>query len=83
MSGTLLAALEWGPLLHKRKGLPVFQSHGMQDEILPYVGAEKLRDMLTHGGLAVDWHSFRGGHEIPKAVLQRLGTFITKAVLHA
>ena len=82
MTGPLLAAQEWGRLLQKRKGLPVFQSHGMQDEILPYVGAEKLRDMLTHGGLAVEWHSFRGGHEIPRAVLQRLGLFITKAVTH-
>ena len=80
LSGTLLATQEWAPLLQKRKGLPVFQSHGMQDEILPYVGAEHLRDTLSHGGLAVEWHSFRGGHEIPRAVLQRLGPFITKAV---
>jgi phospholipase/carboxylesterase len=80
LSGTLLAAQEWAPLLHKRKGLPVFQSHGMQDEILPYAGAERLRDTLTHAGLSVEWHSFRGGHEIPRAVLKRLGPFITKVV---
>jgi phospholipase/carboxylesterase len=80
LSGTLLATQEWTPLLQKRKGLPVFQSHGMQDELLPYVGAEKLRDTLTHAGLSVEWHSFRGGHEIPRAVLQRLGPFITKVV---
>ena len=79
LSGTLLAAQEWAPLLQNRKGLPVFQSHGMQDELLPYVGAERLRDTLTHAGLSVEWYSFRGGHEIPRAVLQRLGTFITKA----
>jgi phospholipase/carboxylesterase len=80
LSGTLLAAQEWTPLLHKRKGLPVFQSHGTQDEILPYVGAERLRDVLNKSGLAVEWHNFRGGHEIPRSVLQRLGPFITKAV---
>jgi phospholipase/carboxylesterase len=83
LSGTLLAAQEWGPLLQKRKGLPVFQSHGMQDELLPYVGAERLRDTLTHAGLSVEWHSFRGGHEIPRSILQRLGPFITKAVTHS
>ena len=33
-----------------------------------------------HAGLSVEWHSFRGGHEIPRMVLQRLGPFITKAV---
>ena len=80
LSGTLLAAQEWGPLLQKRKGLPVFQSHGTQDELLPYIGAERLRDTLTHAGLSLEWHSFRGGHEIPRSVLQRLGPFITKAV---
>jgi phospholipase/carboxylesterase len=80
LSGTLLATQEWIPMLQKRKGLPVFQSHGMQDEILPYVGAERLRNTLSHGGLAVEWHSFRGGHEIPRTVLRQLGPFITKAV---
>jgi phospholipase/carboxylesterase len=80
LSGNILAQPIWGPLLPKRKGLPVFQSHGVQDEILPYVGAERLREALVHAGLSVEWHNFRGGHEIPSVVLQRLGLFITKAV---
>jgi len=82
LSGNVLAHPLWGPLMPKRKGLPVFQSHGTQDEILPYVGAERLRDALIHAGLSVEWQSFRGGHEIPRSVLQRLGPFITKAVTH-
>jgi len=82
LSGTLFAKQEWVPLLQKRKHVPVFQSHGRQDEILPYVGAEGLRDTLTHAGLSVEWYSFRGGHEIPRTVLQRLGPFITKSVTH-
>jgi len=80
LSGNLLAQPIWEPLLPKRKGLPVFQSHGVQDEILPYVGAERLRDTLVQAGLSVEWHNFRGGHEIPRVVLQRLGVFITKTV---
>ena len=80
LSGTLLALQEWGPLLQKRKGLPVFQSHGVQDEILPYIGASRLRDTLSQSGLAVEWHRFRGGHEIPAPVLQRLGVFLTKVL---
>jgi phospholipase/carboxylesterase len=78
LSGTLLAQTVWGPLMPKRKGLPVFQSHGAQDDILPHIGAERLRDALTQSGLAVEWHSFQGGHEIPETVLRRLGPFITK-----
>jgi len=80
LSGNLLAQQIWGPLIPKRKGMPVFQSHGMQDEILPYVGAERLRDTLSQSGLAVEWHRFRGGHEIPEPVLQRLGVFLTKVL---
>jgi phospholipase/carboxylesterase len=78
LSGNLLAQAVWGPLMRKRKGLPVFQSHGTQDDVLPNIGAERLRDALTQAGLAVEWHSFRGRHAIPDAVLRRLGPFITK-----
>lgn len=80
LSGNLLAQSVWSPLIPKRKGLPVFQSHGTLDDILPHVGAERLRDALIQSGLAVEWHSFRGGHEIPELVLRRLNTFITKAL---
>ena len=76
LSGNLLAQPVWGPLMPKRTGLPVFQSHGTQDEILPYAGAERLRDALSQSGLAVDWHSFRGGHEIPESVLKALNIFL-------
>ncbi|MDH4370723.1 MAG: hypothetical protein OEV99_12885 [Nitrospira sp.] len=78
LSGNLLAQAVWSPLMPKRKGLSVFQSHGTEDDILPHIGAERLRDALNQAGLAVDWHSFRGGHEIPEPVLQRLGMFITQ-----
>ena len=81
LSGNLLAQPIWSPLMPKRKGLPVFQSHGVQDEILPYIGASRLRDALSQSGLAVEWHRFRGGHEIPEPVLQRLGVFLTKVLM--
>ena len=80
LSGNLLAQPVWNSLMPKRKGLPVFQSHGVQDEILPYLGAERLRDALSQSGLAIEWHRFRGGHEIPEPVLQRLGVFLTKVL---
>jgi phospholipase/carboxylesterase len=80
LSGTLLARDEWAPLMPKRRGLPVFQSHGTQDAILPYLMAERLRDELTQAGLRVDWHGFRGGHEIPDRVVTQLGAFIKGAL---
>ncbi len=76
LSGTLLAADEWTPLMPKRKGLRVFQSHGSADPLLPSFMAEQLRDLLKQGGLSVDWVGFRGGHEIPGTVLDKLGLFL-------
>lgn len=80
LSGNLLAREVWLPLAGKRKGLPVFQSHGTQDDILPHIGAERLRDALSQAGLVVEWHSFRGGHEIPEMVLRGLSEFMTKSL---
>ena len=80
LSGSLLAKQDWRPSVGKRAGLPVFQSHGTQDPILPFVMAERLRDELTAAGLTVQWHSFHGGHEIPGPVLTRLSGFTTKVL---
>jgi phospholipase/carboxylesterase len=80
LSGTLLAAKEWAPLAVGRRGLAVFQSHGAVDPLLPFAYAERLRDLLSTGGLDVTWVPFRGGHEIPDTVLSALGRWI-RAVL--
>ena len=80
LSGSLLAKQDWRPSVGKRAGLPVFQSHGTQYPILPYVMAERLRDELTLAGLSIEWHSFRGGHEIPDPILNQLSEFITKVL---
>lgn len=72
MSGTLLAEDEWLPLMPKRAGLPVLQSHGRMDPLLPFSIAERLRDELTKAGLAVKFIPFNGGHEIPGGALDGL-----------
>ena len=74
LSGTLLAASTWRDLAPRRAGLPVFQSHGSMDNLLPFAAAERLRALLTDSGLEVDWVQFRGGHEIPPPVLEGVHT---------
>jgi phospholipase/carboxylesterase len=76
MSGTVLAQCQWTPLMASRAGLPVLQSHGRFDPLLPFGIAERLRDGLSSAGLAVRWHPFDGGHEIPRGVLSALDAFI-------
>lgn len=80
LSGTLVAQQEWTPLMPKRKGLRVLQSHGNQDPLLPFGQAEKLRDLLSKAGLVVDWVGFRGGHEIPDVVLARMNAWLRGAL---
>jgi len=76
LSGTLLIEDVWKPKAKARAGLPVFQSHGRRDEVLPFSGAQALQQTLTEAGLEVDFHAFEGGHEIPLPVLRGLAAFL-------
>lgn len=78
LSGTLLTASEWSALLPAKQGLPVFQSHGSEDPILPFELAEKLEKLMVDAGLDVTWSPFRGGHGIPRPVLDRAAAVLTK-----
>jgi phospholipase/carboxylesterase len=80
LSGTVVAQDEWSALATKRAGLPVFQSHGASDPLLPFSQAEALRDLLRGGGADVTWSPFRGGHEIPGAVLDGLGAWLRRVL---
>ena len=80
LSGTVISQDEWIPLMADRKGLSVFQSHGLDDPLLSSKVAQQLRDALLANGLGVEWHEFRGGHEIPVRVLEQLGRFIQKTL---
>lgn len=76
MSGTLVAESEWEPRMPKLAGVPVLQSHGRADGLLPFAVAEALRDKLRAVGAQVEWHDFVGGHEIPMAVIAAATTFL-------
>lgn len=64
-SGTLLCQSAWREAAPARKGLPVLQSHGRQDPLLPFGAAESLRDLLVEHGLVVEFVPFDGPHTIP------------------
>lgn len=76
LSGTHVAEIAWGEGMPKRAGLPVFQSHGTSDAMLPFGIAESLSNAMTAAGLRTSFHAFRGGHEIPMPILRELGGFL-------
>ena len=78
LSGTVISHDEWLPLMSARKGLPVVQSHGRSDPVLPFAIAEQLRDELSAAGLAVEFIPFNGGHGIPGSVLEALSALIRR-----
>ena len=78
MSGTLLAESTWVPRMASLRGVPVMQSHGEHDQLLPFAIAELLRDRLVEAGATVDWQPFIGGHEIPPPVLAAAATLLRR-----
>jgi phospholipase/carboxylesterase len=76
LSGTLVCEPEWRRLAPNRAGLPVFQSHGTYDPLLPFDAAEALRELLTGAGLKVEFHPFDDQHTIPHELLEPLAEFL-------
>lgn len=80
LSGSLINERQWRNSQVDRRGLPVFQSHGRYDPILPFVTGIWVREFLQEAGCTVEFVEFPGGHEINWAVLRRLAAFLERLV---
>jgi len=80
MSPTIVAEDEWASRFASRRGLPAFVSHGVDDPLLPYAVSRRLADLWKAAGAEVDFVRFRGGHDIPSAVLDGLGAFLMRTL---
>lgn len=76
LSGTVICEAEWLPLMKKRAGLRVFQSHSPDDPVLPFSLAERLHRDMTEAGMKATFVSFRGGHGIGPEVLEGISAFL-------
>lgn len=56
--------------------IPYFLSHGEQDTVLKMKFSDQLHSLLSQNGFKGTRHVFRGGHEIPMPILQKLGDFL-------
>lgn len=80
LSGTLLIEDTWKVKAKARAGFHVFQAHGTSDPVLPFRGAELLRDLLTEAGQSVEFLSFPGGHTITLNEMDDLARFLTARI---
>lgn len=76
LSGTTVDERSWLRGLPRRRGLPVFMSHGRSDKTLSFKNSDRFRKKLQAAGLVVTWVPFDGGHEIPSEVVVALNAFL-------
>ena len=76
LSGAYLNKERWLEQAKEISALSFFQSHGENDPILPFQGAQQFyEDMSSLGHYGV-FSGFKGGHEIPYKVLTELSNFL-------
>ena len=63
-SASRLAFSEWGPAMHRLRGVRVDLVHGRADANLGIAAGRALRDTLVAEEARVRWSPFDGGHEI-------------------
>jgi phospholipase/carboxylesterase len=69
-SGFIPTVDGWTPSLQDRAGLPVFIAHGRRDPVIAIEFAQRARELLTAGGLEVEYREHDGGHHIDPEDLQ-------------
>lgn len=56
----------------------IFQSHGIQDPVLPVEEARRLASFLKENGIELEYHEFPGGHEISFDIINKASDFLTR-----
>ena len=79
LSGAPLRLSEWRREAEALSGRPGLLTHGRTDPVLPFSGAEAIRNTLTAAGMKVDFRPFAGGHTIPPVVSTSLPAFLRSA----
>jgi phospholipase/carboxylesterase len=57
---------------------PILIQHGVLDEMVPFIAGERSFEFLSENGWAVEFDSYRMGHEVCNQEIARIGQFISK-----
>jgi phospholipase/carboxylesterase len=80
LSGFIPTVEGWEAQLDTRRGLPVLIHHGRNDPVIDVDFARRAHELLSRGGLRVDYLETEAGHWIAPELLPRLRQFIEQAV---
>lgn len=78
LSGTLLSKTTWEKMAPNRSGSQVLMSHGEMDQVLPHKGSIQLQKFFETHKIKTQFVSFRGGHEIPFQVIEKMKSYISE-----
>jgi phospholipase/carboxylesterase len=79
LSGNVVSEDRWREALRRTgSSIHALVTHGRNDPLLPFDGAELLRDAFVAAGASVEWAPHDGAHEIPAVALRRLEAFARK-----
>jgi phospholipase/carboxylesterase len=76
MSGFVPVVDGWEAELESRRDLPVCIAHGANDPIIRADFGRDARDLLTEGGLAVEYHESPAAHNLDPGVLPELTAWV-------
>ncbi len=71
-SGAMICETAWTTHAHSLDETVVFQSHGLQDPVLPIQTGRWLSEYMTQHAKHATFHTFHGGHGIPPEAIEAL-----------
>lgn len=80
LSGFVPTVAGWEPDLAGREGLEVLIHHGTADPIISVDFARQARELLTGGGIELEYVETDAGHWLPPDVVARARALVTRAV---
>ena len=80
LSSSILSLPRWKERM-KDKSIPIFQSHGIQDPLLPFTIAKRLNQTFLEAGWPSQFEAFEGGHEVTEPVLNGIKQLLERLKL--
>jgi phospholipase/carboxylesterase len=83
LSGFIPTVTGWEPSLADRMDTRVFIAHGRNDPVIDVGFARTARELLTAGGLEVEWHESDLGHQVDAEQIDAGASWLARTITAA